>query len=270
MLHFNLSRPVELVWFGEFVAPEKGFTHLSRQLFEYELMAVTEGELFIADEWAEHHVRAGEYLVMPPTRFQHGTRVCKCRFYWLHFRADTRPPLNFSLPELGTFTDREALDALAARLFAAEETAPRGALSHYLATGLLLELARQQRVQPPPPDPRTRAEALCDQVRSFISWRRFSEVRVGEIARALGYHEKYLSAVFHRTEGITLKQYLTGERLSEAKRLLLDSDYRISEIASYLNFDNAHNFSRFFKTATGMSPTEFRQRSSRGASSAFM
>lgn len=260
MLHFNLSHPVEMLWFGEFVAPEKGFQHLSRQLFEYELMVVTEGELFIADERQEYRVPAGEYFVMLPTRFQHGTRLCRCRFFWLHFRADTRPPLNFSLPEQGRFTDGEAISALAARLFRAEAAEHRGTLSHYLATEFLLELARQQRTEPPPGDPRTHDELLCDRVRGFIAWHRFSEVRVGDIARELGYHEKYLSAVFRRTEGITLKRYLIGERLQEAKRLLLDSDYNISEIANYLNFENAHNFSRFFKTETGLSPTAFRER----------
>lgn len=258
MLHFDLSCPVEMLWFGEFVAPEKGFKHLSRQLFEYELMIVTEGELFIADEHREFRVCAGEYLVMSPTRFQHGTRLCKCRFYWLHFRAGTRPPLNFSLPEQGRFTDGEAIAALAGRLFRAEELEHRGTMSHYLATEFLLELAGQQRLDPPPGDPRTHDEILCDRIRSFVAWHRFSEIRVGDIARELGYHEKYLSAVFHRTEGITLKRYLIGERLAEAKRLLLDSDHSISEIAKYLNFENAHNFSRFFKTETGQSPTSFR------------
>lgn len=261
MLHFNLSHPVEMLWFGEFVAPEKGFIHLIRQLFEYELMIVTEGELYIADEWEEHHIQAGEYFVMSPTRFQHGTRQCRCTFYWLHFRADTRPPHTFSLPDHGHFTDGETLAALARRLFQAEASEHQGTLSHYLATEFLLELARQQNTAPLPKDPRTRDEILCDRIRDYAAWHRFSEVRVGDIARALGYHEKYLSSVFHRTTGITLKRYLIGERLQEAKRLLLDSAYNISEIAQYLNFENAHNFSRFFRTETGQTPTEFREQS---------
>lgn len=259
MLHFNLSHPVEMLWFGEFVAPENGFKHLIRALFEYELMIVTEGELLIADEHDEYKVGAGEYFVMSPTRRQYGTEVCKCRFYWLHFQADTRPPVNFSLPELGRFTDGESISRFAAGLFAAEGTEHRGALSHYLATALLLELARQQKTQPPLADPRTHAQALCDRVKSFISWHRFSEVRVSDMARELGYHEKYLSAVFHRTEGVTLKRYILEQRLIEAKRLLLDSDRSITQIAGYLNFENAHNFSRFFRAETGMSPTQFRR-----------
>ena len=80
-LHFDLSAPVQLLWFGEFISPEKNWKHLTRRLFEYELFVVTEGVLYIADEEFEHEVRAGEYLIMPPTVNQHGSRVCRCRFY---------------------------------------------------------------------------------------------------------------------------------------------------------------------------------------------
>ncbi len=260
MLHFNLSHPVEMLWFGEFIAPEEGFVHLSRALFEYELMAVTEGELYIADERSEYRVGAGEYFIMSPTRHQHGTRNCRCRFYWLHFRADTCPPVTLSLPEQGRFTDPAALEGLAARLMAAEETEHRGALSHYVATELLLELARQQKALPPTGEVRSHGEELCERIRSFVAWHRFSEFHVSDIARALGYHEKYLSAVFHRTEGVTLKRYLVETRLNEAKRLLTDTDYGVAEVASCLNFASAHNFSRFFKAETGLTPTQFRER----------
>ena len=77
--------------------------------------------------------------------------------------------------------------------------------------------------------------------------------------RELGYHEKYLSAVFSRTEGVTLKSYISQTRLKEAKRLLLEGGRSVSEVACALNFSGPHNFSRFFKNATGLTPREFRE-----------
>ena len=91
MIHLDLTRPVQLLWFGEFISPERGWKHLTRRLFEYELFAVTEGVLYIADDDREYEVRAGEYFIMSPTRRQHGTRVCRCRFYWMHFRCPALP-----------------------------------------------------------------------------------------------------------------------------------------------------------------------------------
>lgn len=257
MLHFNLDAPVQIVWFGEFLSPDKGeWKHLTRQLYEYELMIVTEGTLFIADEHEEYEVRAGEYLIMSPTRFQHGTRVCKCRFYWLHFQCPALPP-SFSLPAHGAYADGEAVKSVAKRLFEAEKSEHRGIRSRYLATELLLEMRREYS---PDRAKESGLQALCEKVKNYAEWHRFSEVRVSEIARELGYHEKYLSTVFRKTEGVTIKRFLSEERMKEAKRILLDTEYTVAEVAYHLNFRNPHNFSRFFKKEEGLTPSEYRER----------
>ena len=255
MLHFNLNAPVEMLWFGEFVSPERGWRHLTRQLFEYEMMIVTSGELYIADEEREYHVKAGEYLIMSPTRHQHGTRVCKCRFYWMHFRC-TALPASISLPPQGKVHDEENIGALAAMLLSSEAEEARSVRSVYLATQILLELARgnaQTKSTPP--------SSVTENVRNYVTYHRFSQLRVSDIAAALGYHEKYLSALFHKEAGMTIKAYIDGRRLEEAKRLLIETDYTVSQIAYYLNFLSPHNFARFFKVHTGMTAGEYRSKS---------
>ena len=257
-LHFDLNAPIQLLWFGEFISPERNWKHLTRRLFEYELFIVTEGVLFIADEEREHEVRAGEYLIMPPTLCQHGTRVCRCRFYWLHFRCPALPA-SVSMPAQGSFSDADAVRAIAKKLMQAEAAEPRGVRSRYLASMLLLEL-REQALADAPEDGgvNSSAEQLCERIKEFVFFHRFSDVKVREIARELGYHEKYLSAVFHRTEGVTLKAYIDAQRCAEAKRLLLESRLTVTEVAYYLNFPDPHSFARFFKTTAGRTATQFR------------
>ena len=261
-LHFDLNAPIQLLWFGEFISPERNWKHLTRRLFEYELFIVTEGVLFIADEEREHEVRAGEYLIMPPTVFQHGTRVCRCRFYWLHFRCPALPA-SVSMPAQGSFSDADAVRAIAKKLMQAEAAEPRGVRSRYLASMLLLEL-REQALADAPEDGgvNSSAEQLCERIKEFVFFHRFSDVKVREIARELGYHEKYLSAVFHRTEGVTLKAYIDAQRCAEAKRLLLESRLTVTEVAYYLNFPDPHSFARFFKTTAGRTATQFREEQS--------
>lgn len=261
-LHFDLNAPIQLLWFGEFISPERNWKHLTRRLFEYELFIVTEGVLFIADEEREHEVRAGEYLIMPPTVFQHGTRVCRCRFYWLHFRCPALPA-SVSMPAQGSFSDADAVRAIAKKLMQAEAAEPRGVRSRYLASMLLLEL-REQALADAPEDSgvSSSAEQLCERIKEFVFFHRFSDVKVREIARELGYHEKYLSAVFHRTEGVTLKAYIDAQRCAEAKRLLLESRLTVTEVAYYLNFPDPHSFARFFKTTAGRTATQFREEQS--------
>lgn len=252
-----MEKPIELVWAGEFISPERGWKHLTRTLIEYELMIVTEGELFIADEQEEYRVQAGEYLIMPPTRFQHGTQECKCRFFWLHFNGASRPA-SLSLPAHGKYTDGEKISEIMKLLFQAEMRQQRGIQSHYLTSVLLAELAAQAHVEftaEAEPDAR---RALCEKVKSYAHWQRFSNLRVSDLARELGYHEKYLSTVFRETEGITLKRYLTNRRMTEARRLLLETDFTVAEVGYYLNFESPHNFCRAFKADAGVTPSEFR------------
>ena len=182
-LHFDLNAPIQLLWFGEFISPERNWKHLTRRLFEYELFIVTEGVLFIADEEREHEVRAGEYLIMPPTVFQHGTRVCRCRFYWLHFRCPALPA-SVSMPAQGSFSDADAVRAIAKKLMQAEAAEPRGVRSRYLASMLLLEL-REQALADAPEDGgvSSSAEQLCERIKEFVFFLRFSDVKVREIAR---------------------------------------------------------------------------------------
>lgn len=254
MLHFNLEKPVRLVFFGEFISPERDWKHLTRNLLEYELFLVTEGVLYIADDRREYEVHAGEYLIMPPTPYQHGTRVCQCRFYWLHFHCPTLP-VSLSLPKLGRVSNMQSACEIAKRLLVREANDHRGLPSHYLATELLLELGTGRTDED---EPASAQEELCMRIKEYVVWHRFSDVRICDIAREVGYHEKYLSAVFSKCTKSTLKSYIEEQRVKEAKRLLLETDYTVAEVSDFLNFKSAHNFSRFFKTHTDSTPSQWR------------
>lgn len=69
---------------GKFQSPSPEWMHLTRNLVNFELMVVTEGTLFIADERRSYEVHPGEYLLLPPTVHQHGSKKGSCAFYWLH------------------------------------------------------------------------------------------------------------------------------------------------------------------------------------------
>ena len=77
--------------------PSPEWMHLTRNLVNFELMVVTEGTLFIADERCSYEVHPGEYLLLPPTVHQHGSKKGSCSFYWLHFYPWYPPPHRSSL-----------------------------------------------------------------------------------------------------------------------------------------------------------------------------
>lgn len=102
--------------------------------------------------------------------------------------------------------------------------------------------------------------ALVDQAKNYIFQNLHNEIRIGEIGSRIGISTAWLSALFHRVEGITIQQYIRRERIRLAENLLRYSDYDIKSIASYLAFCSQSHFGRAFKEQTGMTPTRYREK----------
>ncbi len=58
----------------------------------------------------------------------------------------------------------------------------------------------------------------------------------------------------------TCKELVRARLLLEAKRLLVDPDLQIKDVAYALHFDEVANFSRFFHQNAGLTPSEFKSR----------
>lgn len=79
-----------------------------------------------------------------------------------------------------------------------------------------------------------------------------------DYADRLSIHVNYLNKVLKESTGQTTT-YLIGSRLvQEAKILLKQTDWNISEIAYSLGFEEVAHFSNFFKKQTAVSPLNFR------------
>lgn len=59
--------------------------------------------------------------------------------------------------------------------------------------------------------------------------------------------------------GFTPMQYILSKRIYNAEALLLNTQYNITEIAQIVGYENPLYFSRVFKKAKGLSPSEYRK-----------
>ena len=92
---------------------------------------------------------------------------------------------------------------------------------------------------------------------------RFLETRIGaktsldELAGALGVSKTRLKETFKQRTGQTIMDYFAALRIDKAKLLIRESANNMTEIASMLGYSSVHVFTKAFKRATGMSPTEY-------------
>ena len=66
-----------------------------------------------------------------------------------------------------------------------------------------------------------------------------------------------LKRTYKDQTGSSVIAYLTKVRISEAKRLIRESNHNFTQIAELTGYDNIYYFSRRFKEETKMTPTEY-------------
>ena len=93
---------------------------------------------------------------------------------------------------------------------------------------------------------------------AFIKANLHLPISVSEICKIVGVSQPYLYNVFKEHLGTSTKAYISACKLSEAKRLLSETDFNITEVAAAVGFSDPLAFSRFFSKNVGRSPTEYR------------
>ena len=81
---------------------------------------------------------------------------------------------------------------------------------------------------------------------------------VNRYANLLNITPNYLNIIVKETTGLTANELMHKRIILEAKRLLINNNSDVVQIAFELGFKDASYFARFFKKATGVSPSEFR------------
>jgi AraC family transcriptional activator of pobA len=79
-----------------------------------------------------------------------------------------------------------------------------------------------------------------------------------DFAKALGVHINHLNKVLKETTGRSTTEIINGRIAEEAKILLKQTQWSVSEIAFALGFDEVAHFSNFFKKHTALSPLKYR------------
>ncbi|MCE5237475.1 AraC family transcriptional regulator [bacterium] len=100
---------------------------------------------------------------------------------------------------------------------------------------------------------------LVNEVKVLLQRDLSRPLSVPQLANEVALSPNYLSSLFHRQTGMTLRHFLDLRRVERAKALLLDARMSIKQVACALGYADQHQFSRVFRRVTGTTPTGFRE-----------
>lgn len=91
----------------------------------------------------------------------------------------------------------------------------------------------------------------------YIRQNYMNDLSVEQLAQIAGLSPCYFGSIFKKAVGRSPKDYLIDYRLEQAKRLLIETGYNITEVAALVGYKDASYFSNLFKRKEGVSPSEF-------------
>ncbi|MGG1552253.1 helix-turn-helix domain-containing protein [Paenibacillus ferrarius] len=124
-------------------------------------------------------------------------------------------------------------------------------------SALLLELLRLQ-TEAASHDVQRDAPQLIGDVLAYLIGHYQENIQTRELVQRFPVSRSQLFALFKETTGMTIGQFLTEYRLSQAKRLLIASGLTVTEVAAATGFGDISHFFHVFKKENGLTPKQYR------------
>jgi len=279
------AAPLRFVSAGE-ILNDKNFIHPRRTLDTYVLIVCVAGALRIAQDGRRYTLRENDFIVLFAEHEHYGYMECDepVTYYWCHFTVDAESG--------GAIVDKSNIDALAVGEGEGERVKNKAPGSGYFVlpeTGKtskssrvcllfrqLLDIARDTPYSPLFCDyalstlvmeisqeflRSDAASKLNSRLEQLIEWLRVNyntALNLTSIASRFDYNSDYLSTRFKQYKGMPLMKYITKIRIAEAKKLLVNTQKGMKEIAYETGFGDEKNFFKRFKQYEGLSPAKYR------------
>ncbi len=100
--------------------------------------------------------------------------------------------------------------------------------------------------------------SLVNSIESFIEEQMAKQPSLALLCSHFSLSRTYLCRIFKEGTGKSPVDYWIDLKMREAKKLIREGNYNITQIAELLGYNSIHHFTRMFKRMTGFSPTAYK------------
>ncbi|SDQ48770.1 AraC-type DNA-binding protein [Chryseobacterium soldanellicola] len=95
-------------------------------------------------------------------------------------------------------------------------------------------------------------------IKKFVDENYHKNIKVEEIGKLIGINQNKIRKEFKSQYHITVTDYISELRMLKAKKLIIDKEIMIKEIAFECGYEYVQNFTRAFRKKFGLSPEKLR------------
>ena len=223
---------------------------------DYHIVFICEGLCYAVYEGNEYVLKNGDFIIYPPNIYQKYAFNDKGKYLWIHFAGRA---VNEILEEAGlSFGVHRAVASPAAVKANFESLISyfHGSQNSRLSYSFLKLLYNLSKIE----SNSLQVSENISKTISYINSNFERKITLDKLADISGYSKSRFMSVFSKEAGMTPIKYLNKLRISCAAELLASDGQSISEIAFACGFNDSLYFSRAFKKAYGISPSEFREK----------
>ncbi|SUO03276.1 MSM operon regulatory protein [Faecalicoccus pleomorphus] len=228
----------------------------------YELTYIDHGKLDMTLDGKEYHLNKYDLIIYYPGQFhtQSTDDESTCSYLTIMFDMETK--MDISLMNRVFKTRKDIYNVLSAFMKAIQS-------KDYLSEEMALAYLKEVLILLYQFDTKTDEESnvnpmqehyentLLNEILVFIHNNIFTAFTVEDLCQKFSISRSSLQSLFRTNIHITPKHYISNLKLNQAKLLIQEHKYTISEISDMLGFTSIHYFSRKFKLQYGLSPTDY-------------
>lgn len=273
---FSLEKPFIYYKGGEFRSNEYWQHSPMLHQGDFEIIVCIKGPIFLRIDNDDFTLQKDDVLIIPPYKKFQGTKKTEdVDFYWLHFyptsKVTTQPHSNYIdtdevkefidsdnsifLPQFLRMKENDAIISLVHQILSLHTPTTFPDQRSFLISALAIEIFNTFLTQNSP-QKNDRINYIKEWIRANIS----SELTVSDVALEMNLSIDYLTKLFKKCTGMTTLQYIHQLKIQVASLLLVRSDLPIKQVASLSYFNDEKVFMKSFKSATGLTPTKYRNR----------